>query len=255
MQTMKTSGNPGHAAPGEAFVAGGTGEIGAEVVRQLARDGWQVTFSFKTQGTTARELAAESNARAVSIDDLFQRAELLPESLGAFVNCIGVNPIDEEIATTPVEVFRDVIETNLVQAFALSQRLLPSLIAGRGTIVHLSSIWGVRAVEGAAAYVSSKHGMRGLTATLAREYGPRGVTCNEICPGAVQSRMLRECTARYAGQEPSQIQAAIREIEERTPIRRLVTVAEIVAAVSFLCSKKCRGMNGASLVIDGGLTT
>jgi len=80
------------------------------------------------------------------------------------------------------------------------------------------------------------------------------VTCNEICPGGVESRMIRECAARDVGSDPARIAEAVCSIAARTPIGRLVKADEIAAAVAFLCSRQCRGMNGASVVIDGGMT-
>lgn len=241
--------------PGEvALVAGGSGDIGAAIVRRLRTDGWEVVFSFNRGGPAVAELVRQTGARAVSFTDLRRGVPGLPEVLGAFVNCVGVNPVDEDVLHTPVDVFREIVETNLVEAFRMAQLALPSLVKGRGTIVNISSIWGVRAVEGIVGYVASKHGMRGLTATLARECGPMGVTCNEICPGAVESRMMRECAARDVGSDPVRIEEAVRSVAARTPIGRLVKADEIAAAVAFLCSRQCRGMNGASVVIDGGMT-
>lgn len=235
-------------------MAGGSGDIGSAVVRQLRARGWDVTFTFNRGGPVVADLVRDTGARAVAAIDLSADSHGIPQALGAFVNCIGVNPIDEDVLHTPVDTFRGIIETNLVEAFRLAQVALPSLVRGHGTIVNISSIWGFRAVEGIVGYVASKHGMRGLTATLARECGPLGVTCNEICPGAIESRMMRECAARDVGNDPAKIDEAVRAVAARTPIGRLVTADEIATAVAFLCSRDCRAINGASLVIDGGLT-
>lgn len=237
-----------------ALVVGGSGDIGSAVVRRLRASGWDVTFSFNRGGQAVTDLVRDTGARAVSAVDLSAGSPDLPPVLGAFVNCIGINPVDEDVLHTPVEVFRGIVETNLVEAFRLAQLALPSLVRGHGTIVNISSIWGIRAVEGIVGYVASKHGMRGLTATLARECGPMGVTCNEVCPGALESRMMRECAARDVGNDPAKIDEAVRAIAARTPIGRLVTTDEIAAAVEFLCSRQCRGINGASIVVDGGIT-
>jgi NAD(P)-dependent dehydrogenase (short-subunit alcohol dehydrogenase family) len=236
------------------LVVGGSGDIGSAVVRRLRADGWDVTFTFNRGGQVVTDLVRDTGAHAVAAGDLSEESPGLPVALGAFVNCIGINPIDEDVLHTPVEVFRGIVETNLVEAFRLAQLALPALISGRGTIVNISSIWGFRAIEGIIGYVASKHGMRGLTATLARECGPLGVTCNEVCPGALESRMMRACAARDVGGDPAQIDDAVRAIAARTPIGRLVTLDEVAAAVAFLCSRQCRGMNGASIVLDGGIT-
>ena len=237
-----------------ALVLGGTGDIGSAIVRKLVCDGWSVIFTYQNSVVAAKRLEAETSATAIRIrlsDDVLP---VFPERLGALVNCVAINPIDSEVSQTSVDVFRAIVETNLVQAFRVAKHALPALIAGQGTIVNISSIWGIRAIEGIVGYVASKHGLRGLTTTLARECGPLGVTCNEVCPGAVESRLLRECTIRDVGSNPTDVEQSIRGIIERTPIRRLVSADEVAASVAFLCSKDARGINGASIVIDGGLT-
>ena len=245
---------PRHARGEVALVAGGSGDIGQAVVRRMRADGWEVIFSFNRGGPVVSDLVRQTGAQAIPFTALQQAYSAFPDVLGAFVNCVGINPVDADVINTPVDVFRRILEVNLVEAFRMTQLALPSLVRGRGTIVNISSIWGIRAVEGIVGYVASKHGMRGLTATLARECGPQGVTCNEICPGAIDSRMMRECIAREVGNDDEQIADAVRSVAARTPIGRLAHADEIAAAVAFLCSRECRALNGARIVVDGGMT-
>jgi 3-hydroxybutyrate dehydrogenase len=224
-----------------AVVIGGTGDVGSGIVDRLAHDGWQVHFSYRTQPDTAKKIEQETKAKAFFLDLNASELPQFPPLVHALVNCVG-------------SVFEEVVNTNLVQAFRVVRHALPSLIEAHGTIVNISSIWGFRAVEGVIAYVSAKHGMRGLTAGLARDCGPLGVTCNEICPGAMRSTMLHECMVRAVGADRQVIEDSIQQIVASTPTRRLATPADIAASVAFLCSSEARSINGASLVVDGGFT-
>ncbi len=237
-----------------AVVIGGTGDVGSCIVDRLAHDGWQVHFSYRTQPDTAKKIEQETKAKAFFLDLNAPELPQFPPLVHALVNCVGINPIDADVLSTPPSVFEEVVNTNLVQAFRVVRHALPALIEAHGTIVNISSIWGFRAVEGVIAYVSAKHGMRGLTAGLARDCGPLGVTCNEICPGAMRSTMLHECMVRAVGADRQVIEDSIQQIVASTPTRRLATPADIAASVAFLCSSEARSINGTSIVVDGGFT-
>lgn len=237
-----------------ALVLGGSGDIGTAIVTELVAAGWEVTFTYASAESVARTVAKQSGAKAVRCD--VSRGDAIPfdRPLGAMVHCIGINPTDMPVTETPETEFRRTIEINLTSAFITAKAMFPHLRDGRGAIVHVSSIWGFRAVEGIVGYVASKHGMRGLTASLAREFGPEGVTTNEVCPGPVRSAMLEFCIRREVGEDETLIKGYYESLIQQTPTRKLVTPQDIADAVVFLCSDRARSINGASLVLDGGMT-
>ena len=99
----------------------------------------------------------------------------------------------------------------------------------------------------------SKHGLRGLTATIAQEYGANGITANEICPGPVESVMLRRIAVEEAGAEG--MEEYLKEVSEDLPIKRLIWADEVAWTANFLAAEESGGINGISLPVDGGMTT
>jgi len=117
------------------------------------------------------------------------------------------------------------------------------LLQGSGRVINVSSVVGVSGYRGLAVYSATKAGLDGMTRSLARELGPRGITVNSIAPGYLQTEMTH-------GLDERQLERIIR----RTPLGRLAEPADVVAAVQFLASQEARFITGQVLVVDGGLT-
>ena len=113
-----------------------------------------------------------------------------------------------------------------------------------GVIVNTSSAGGLKGFPGASAYVSSKHGVIGLTKSAALEYATSGIRVNAVCPGVVDTELTRRFTQRVPG--------ATEQLLRVEPVRRFGTAAEIADAVVWLCSDRAAFITGHSLVVDGG---
>ena len=164
--------------------------------------------------------------------------------LDVLVNNAGI-AIDRTVAKMSDEDWLRVISVNLSGAFFLSQAVLPHMVeAGWGRIVNISSSSTYTGTPRMAAYVSSKSGVNGLTLTLAREFGPRGVTVNAIPPSFIDTPMLRASAA--AGD--LDVQASI----ATTPVRRQGQPEDIAAACSFLCRDEASYITGQILGVTGG---
>ena len=143
---------------------------------------------------------------------------------------------------------------NLTAPFVLIQQFLPYMMRKKwGRIVNVSSIYGLRGVETNLPYTVSKHGLSGLTKTVAREYGAYGITCNEICPGPIRSRLLERVCADRAEASGVGLEEYMQEVEEELPTGKLVEASSVAEMALFLTSEAGESVNGASIVIDGGM--
>lgn len=162
------------------------------------------------------------------LDTLFNNAGIARESF---------------VAHTTYEDWRRILAVNLDGMFLMSQAAIPLMIGnGGGSIVNTSSICGHIAVAGAASYNVSKHGIEGLTKTLALEHAKNGIRANTVCPGYVNTPMGRADVEA----DPS--------IPGQHPLGRLAEPEEIAAAVAFLASDDASFITGTSLLVDGGFT-
>jgi NAD(P)-dependent dehydrogenase (short-subunit alcohol dehydrogenase family) len=163
------------------------------------------------------------------------------------VNNAGVSLLRPAEETTPDD-WRRVIDVNLTGPFLLCRAFGAGMLArGAGSIVNIASIAGLRGVSDRAAYNASKHGLVGLTRTLAAEWGGRGVRVNAVCPGWVRTEM--DAADQAGGGYTDD------DIEGQVPMGRFAAPADIAAAVAFLADPARSGfVNGVALPVDGGWT-
>ena len=161
------------------------------------------------------------------------------------VNNAGISLIRAAEETTAAE-YRHMMEVNLVAPFLLARVFGRKMLEARsGSIVNVASIAGLVAVADRAAYNASKHGLIGLTRTLAAEWGGRGVRVNAVCPGWVKTEM------DLADQKGGSYTDA--DITQRVPMGRFATPQDVARAIAFLADGAESGfVNGATLTVDGG---
>ncbi len=163
------------------------------------------------------------------------------------VNNAGISSI-APAETIAAATFRRVVEVNLVAPFLLAKRFGEIMLRqAAGSIVNVASIAGLVGIGDRAAYNASKHGLIGLTRTLAAEWGGRGVRCNAVCPGWVKTEMdvADQASGGYTDAD----------ITDRVPMGRFATPQDIASAILFLADPKQSGfVNGQALAVDGGWT-
>jgi len=240
----------------KVLITGGTGTLGRALVRDLSAQGHEIYFQYHSNDVLAESLASKFSANPIKWD-LEGRipASFNFESVDVLVNNAGINISDSPVVDVPEADWHRTIAVNLTAPFLLSQCVLPGMVSrGWGRIVNVSSIFGLVCVEGNLPYTVSKHGMRGLTGTIAKEYFGYGITCNEVCPGAIESDLLNRIAARESKVTGESTESILSEIANSYPGGRLISADSISAAVLFLCSEAAAGINGISVPVDSGLT-
>ncbi len=238
-----------------ALVTGAGRGIGRRAAQVLATQGYAVALNDLSEPTeTLLALRAGGADVVAAVGDV--AAEPAVEAVAAvteaalgpvdvLVNNAGVSLIAPAEDTTADQWHR-VIAVNLTGPFLLSRRIgRDMLLRGAGSIVNVASVAGLAGVADRAAYNASKHGLIGLTRTLAAEWGGRGVRCNAVCPGWVKTEMdeADQSGGGYTDQD----------IEARVPMGRFATPDDVAEAIAFLADPPRSGyINGATLSVDGG---
>ncbi len=252
-----------------AVVTGSTSGIGLAIARELAGKGCRVVLNSFSDAASdhaiAKELAGRHGVEAVYRKaDMSRPAEardLVAWSIDRFgtvdilVNNAGiqfVSPVED----FPTEQWDRIIAINLTSAFHTTAAVLPAMRkAGWGRIVNIASAHGLRASPNKSAYVAAKHGVVGLTKTVALEAAGSGVTCNAVCPGFVLTPLVETQIQDRARETGLDRDTTIRDvILAKQPSKQFATVEEIAAATAFLASDAAAQITGTTLSIDGGWT-
>jgi NAD(P)-dependent dehydrogenase (short-subunit alcohol dehydrogenase family) len=238
-----------------AVVTGGAQGIGRRTAELFAERGYAVAI-IDLHEPTATINAIEAKAgeamffagditRETSVDEFALRVFELFGRADVLVNNAGISHIAPAEETTFAD-YRRVIDVNLVAPFLLCQVFGKRMLAaGSGAIVNVASVAGLLAVSDRAAYNTSKHGLIGLTRTLAAEWGGRGVRVNAVCPGWVKTEMD---AADQAGGSYTDA-----DITGRVPMGRFASPDDIARAIFFLADpSESSFVNGHCLSVDGG---
>jgi NAD(P)-dependent dehydrogenase (short-subunit alcohol dehydrogenase family) len=239
-----------------AVITGAAQGIGRQIAETLAAQGYALALNdLRAPDDTMAAIGTPAHVEAfvgdVSDDDFVARfAEGVLARFGGvdvLVNNAGISCISPAETTGAAEV-RRVLEVNLVAPFMLCRAFGAVMLAARsGSIVNIASIAGLAGISERAAYNASKHGLIGLTRTLAAEWGSRGVRTNAVCPGWVKTAMdeVDQATGHYTDVD----------ITSRIPMGRFAVPTDIARAVAFLADPKQSGfINGVTLPVDGGWT-
>jgi len=244
--------------PRVAIVTGAAQGIGRRTVEVLAGRGYAVAINDLRAPAETRHAAEAHGAEVleyvadVSTEDAAVGfAAMVQQRWGradVLVNNAGISFISpaEQVSASD---FRRVLEVNLVAPFLLSKVFGAAMLAQRsGSIVNVASIAGLVAIADRAAYNASKHGLVGLTRTLAAEWGGRGVRVNAVCPGWVKTEM------DIADQASGNYRDA--DITGRVPMGRFAAPDDVASAIAFLADEQESAfINGQALVVDGGWTS
>ncbi|MCO4746703.1 MAG: 3-oxoacyl-ACP reductase FabG [Proteobacteria bacterium] len=236
-----------------ALVTGATGGLGPAIARALSADGATVYVHFRRNEAAATALCAElDGAEPIGFDVRDSQAvqaaiRTITDAHGQLdllVNNAGV-VADGPMAMLDDASLTDVIDTNLTGTFKVCRAAARAMMGKRsGCIINISSVAGIRASPYQANYSAAKAGLLGLSRTMARELGSKGIRVNTVIPGLIRAGMGARVDQRHAD-----------AVLERVPLGTLGEAEDVAAAVVFLASDGARYISGAELTVDGGLCT
>jgi 3-hydroxybutyrate dehydrogenase len=252
-----------------ALVTGSTSGIGLAIARAMAAQGANVTINGfgdkaaieKERSGIEKEFAVKAvyspadMTKPAEIADMVKTAEKTFGSLDVLVNNAGiqfVSPIED----FPIDKWDQILAINLSAAFHAIRAAVPGMKSRKwGRIISTASAHSLVASPFKAAYVTAKHGLAGLTKTVALELATFGVTCNCISPGYVWTPLVEKQipdTAKARGMTEEEVKRDV--ILAAQPTKEFITVDEIASLAVYLCSDAAKAITGANLSIDGGWT-
>jgi NAD(P)-dependent dehydrogenase (short-subunit alcohol dehydrogenase family) len=240
-----------------ALVTGGGSGIGAAIARALDRAGAEVSVLGRRRPPLLEILASLSQPGEALGADVTD-----PASLEAA--CARVGPLDILInnagaaESAPFErtdavLLERMLSVNLVGAFEVTRRLLPSLrAAAAGRIVNIASTAALKGYPYVTAYAAAKHGLLGFTRALAVELAGTPITANAVCPGFTETDLLERSVATIQAATGRSASEARARLAASNPQRRLIAPEEVAHAVLWLCCEAARGITGQAIVVAGG---
>ncbi|MEM7014921.1 MAG: 3-hydroxybutyrate dehydrogenase [Verrucomicrobiota bacterium] len=252
-----------------AVVTGSNSGIGLAIAEELAQQGANVVLNSFTDDESdhalAKRIAGDNNVCVLYIQADLRQADACRRlidsaaaELGAvdiLVNNAGIQhvaPVEE----FPIEKWDEILAVNLSSAFHTTAAVLPKMReAGWGRIVNISSAHGLTASPFKSAYVAAKHGLVGLTKTVALETAEDPITCNAVCPGYVLTPLVEAQIPDQMETHGLDRETVIRDVMlARQPTKEFVTAEQVAGSVAFLCSAAADQITGTTMSIDGGWT-
>jgi len=249
------------------FITGAASGIGLEIAKAFGQEGATVVISDLNQEAALEQskLLQQQGVESIGIGcDVTKEEELesaIKETIDQYgridilINNAGLQYVSA-IEDFPTSKFELLIKVMLTAPFIATKHVFPIMKKqGGGRIINMASINGLVGFAGKAAYNSAKHGVIGLTKVSALEGANHGITVNAICPGYVDTPLVRNQLADLATSRQVPLEKVLEQvIYPLVPQKRLLEVQEIADYALFLASDKARGITGQAVVIDGGYT-
>lgn len=244
-----------------ALITGGGRGIGRAIALTFARHGARIAVAARSAEQVqqvAGEIAGDAIALVCDVADPESVTRMFSELRERFgeadilVNNAGVAESATLVNTTD-ELWHRHLSINLSGAFYCTRAAMPAMLKNRwGRVINVASIAGKTGAPYIAAYSASKHGVLGLTRSIAQEVATMGVTVNAICPGYVDTEMVSRGVEQITRKTGRTAEEALDSLKKMSPQNRLVTPEEVAAVALLLASDEGRGINGQGINVDGG---
>jgi len=240
-----------------ALITGGGRGIGRAIALAFAREGARIAVAARTSEQVqqvAHEIGEGAVALVCDVADSESVTRMFHElgDVDILVNNAGIAESATLVNTTD-ELWHRHLSINLSGTFYCTRAALPAMLKkGWGRVINIASIAGKTGAPYIAAYSASKHGVLGLTKSIAVEVATMGITVNAICPGYVDTEMVSRGVERITSRTGRTAEEALDTLKKMSPQHRLVTPEEVAALALLLASDEGRGINGQGINIDGG---
>lgn len=248
-----------------AVVTGASRGIGAAIAAALVADGIRVSLfgrNPETLGSVARELGndvavgiAADVTDSSSVQAAFTAARERFGAVTLLINNAG-QAASAKFTDTDETLWNRMIAVNVNGPYLCSRQAIPDMLqAGFGRVVNIASTAGLRGAAYISAYATSKHAVIGLTRSLAIEYAARNITVNAVCPGFVDTDIVKSAIANIVSKTGRSQSEALEALVASNPQRRLVQPREVADTVMWLCRPGSESVNGQSIALAGGEVT
>ena len=239
-----------------ALITGGGRGIGRAIALAFAKHGARVAVAARTREqveSVAQEIGENAIALVCDVSSPESVAQMFTQiKPDILVNNAGIAESAMFLKTTD-ELWHRHLAINLNGTFYCTRAALPAMLIKRwGRVINIASIVAKIGAPYIAAYAASKHGVLGLTRSVALEVATSGVTVNAICPGYVETEMVARGVERITSRTGRSAKEALDTLKKMSPQNRLVTPEEVAALALLLASDEGRGINGQGINIDGG---
>lgn len=231
------------------LITGGSRGIGRAMVETFSKEGYKVAFTYKNSENEAKSLAESTGSLAIRADsaveaDVLSAVDTARGFLGdidCLINNAGISSFSLFTDLTLAD-WENCLRVNLTGAFLYSKAVIPSMVSRKkGTIINISSMWGLVGSSCEVHYSTAKAALIGMTKALAKELGPSGIRVNAIAPGVIATDMNIMLS-----------EEAIAELTEETPLMKIGSPEDVANAALFLASDKAGFITGEVMNISGG---